>query len=491
MNPPPLFHGLDRWDPTALRKCLRQGGFHREPLKSLGLPESWLRSKVPRAALLGHAPDTLPIHTLIRLFTLGDAIDGHLALKVLGDSIHGLLEIGFLETLQGNVRSHYQLCPIGDSWIACDFPGFQRPEGPDHVMGIGPSSQLLASLTPLGIEGRTLELACGIGWLSQELLNSGISVVSSDLNPRALDLGRFTAKLRGIKSPDFRLGDGFSTVAGETFDLIVANPPYVQSPGGSVIYREAQVGDPICARLLRDAPQFLNLDGIAVVLINWTHHGDDDWSDAPLSWVPEQGTRRWLFQTECSSPADYAWKWISNDALFMDEQAACDEIERWLTHYREIGAKRISAGFMILQKCTPGGEWTRSDSRAANKIDSDAGRDLLRVLDNETWLARDPELLTTRFVIPEGLHAEVSMKLASHGWNRETIRLTSPCRLSYDGQIDENLLRLIAIINEGKTPLAMLEEIQGAPQFAAIDDLPQRISELVRELVRHGILVPA
>lgn len=490
MTPGGLFQNLETWDPAPLRVQLRKGGFHREALEALGMPERWLRSAIRRAALLGHAPDGSPVNSLIRLFTLGDAIPGELAFLALGDAIHGLLDVGFLEAGGGLVRSRYQLSPLADGWMASDFHQRQGEDVADYVMGIGPSSILLASLTPR-IQGRALELASGIGWLSGNLAKTGMPVVATDLNPRALELGRFSARLNGIEGIDFRHGDGFSTVAGEKFDLIVSNPPYVQSPGGHMTYKESRPGDPICARLLREIPDYLAPGGIAIVLINWTHATDDDWPDAPLSWVPAVGTRRWLFQSDCSSPADYAWNWIAGDLRFTDEQAALDEMRRWLGFYQENGVKRLSGGFMVVQKCEPGGEWARSESRAADNIDAAAGLDLLRVLNNQTWLATCPDLLESRFSVPAGVHAEARMSLAPGGWSRDTIRLTSPARLSYDGQIDENILRLLAIASEGKPPSAMLREIQAKPEFAAIPDLPERITALVRELVDHGMLVPA
>ena len=490
MSSAALFTNLDGWNPEPFRASLRKAGFHRAGLETLGLPERWLRSTVPRAALLGHVPHGSPVETLIRLFMLGDSIDGELALAVLGEAIHGLLDIGFLAAGGGVVRSLYQVFPTGDGWHACDFHRRQGEDADDYVMGVGPSSILLHSLTPR-LDGRALELACGSGWLSGHLAGAGMEVVATDINPRALDLGRFCARLRGIEGIDFRHGDGFSTVRGETFDLIAANPPYVQSPGGNMIYKESPAGDPICARLLRQVPDHLAPGGIAIVLINWTHASDDDWAEKPLSWVTPAGTRRWLFQSDCSSPATYAWTWISNDLRFRNERAAEDEIRRWLAFYQENGIKRVSAGFMIVQKCEPGGEWTRTESRAAENLAPEAWPDLLRVLANETWLASRPDLLETRFTVPDGVRAEASMALQDGGWSRETIRLSSPARLSYNGQIDENILRLLAIVREGERPSAMVREIRAKPGFDDIPDLDERIAALVRELVLHGMLVPA
>ncbi|HSP42599.1 MAG TPA: methyltransferase [Luteolibacter sp.] len=480
---------LDRWDPLPLRERFRRVGFQKQALESLGLPEHWLRSAVPRAALLGHTRDGTPLDSLIRLFTFGDSLDGERAFYALGDAVHGLLEIGFLEAGGGVLRSRYQIVPAGEGWIACDFHRRQGEDADDFVMGIGPSSMLLAALAPVGA-GRALEMACGIGWLSGKLAAAGMQVVASDLNARAIELGRFSARLNGIAGVDFRHGDGFSSVAGEKFELIVANPPYVQSPGGNMIYKESRAGDSICARLLREVPEYLAPDGIAVVLINWSHTSDDDWTEGPLSWVTPAGTRRWLFQSDCSSPADYAWKWISSDLRFREEQTAVDEVRRWLDFYQNAGVNRISGGFMVVQKCGPGGEWTRTESRAAENFDVRSGDELRRVIENETWLAVGHSLLEARFTVPDGVRAEVRMVL-ENGWTRETIRLTSPMRFAYNGQIDENLLRLLEIVRSGKKPAAMVEEIRSKPEYASIPDLPARISDLTRELVRHGLLVPA
>jgi SAM-dependent methyltransferase len=485
----PLLPNLDRWDPAPLRKRLLQAGYQSKALESLGLPESWLTFPPSRAALTGYIEQGSVLESMMLLFVLGIPLDGASAYNALGDAVHGLLDIGFLEAGGGVVRSRHQICLLNEGWIACDFHRSQGEGRMDYVMGVGPSSRLLAALAPV-TQGRALELACGVGWLSGKLAAAGMQVVASDINARAIALGRFSERLNGIDGIDFRHGDGFSTVAGEEFDLIVANPPYVQSPGGNMIYKESAEGDPICARLLRDAPDHLSPGGIAIMLINWTHSSDDDWTDGPLSWVTPAGTQRWLFQSDCSSPADYARKWISTDPRFRDDRAAADELRRWLDFYQKSGVNRVSGGFMAVRKCDPGLEWTRTESRAAEDFDASSGVELRRVIENETWLIHGHSLLDTHFRVSDGVRAELRMVLDECGWSRETIRLTSPARLSYNGQVDENILRLLELLRAGKTPAAMVEEIREKPEFSSIADLPQRISALTRELVGHGLLVP-
>jgi hypothetical protein len=178
------------------------------------------------------------------------------------------------------------------------------------------------------------------------------------------------------------------------------------------------------------------------------------------------------------------------DPRFAAQDLALAEMKRWLAWYRATGVKRVSGGFLVIQKCAPGGEWTRTDSHSAERIGAGSGAEILRVIRNETWLATLPDLLETEFTVPAATRAEAQMTLGPTGWERETIRLTSPARLAYDGQIDENILRLLALVREGKRPSAMVAEILARPEFAGATDLPERISGLVRELVSYGMLVP-
>jgi hypothetical protein len=80
--------------------------------------------------------------------------------------------------------------------------------------------------------------------------------------------------------------------------------------------------------------------------------------------------------------------------------------------------------------------------------------------------------------------------LLDRGWGMRTIRLRSSGQLSYDGQVDEFILRLLEACRAGGKPGDLLDEILSKPQFAGATGVDSQIAGLVREMVRHGLLLP-
>jgi release factor glutamine methyltransferase len=74
-----------------------------------------------------------------------------------------------------------------------------------------------------------LDMGCGSGVLGLTLAADlpGSQVTLADLSPDALDLARENAALLEIPNATFVESDLFSALAGQLFDLIVANLPYV------------------------------------------------------------------------------------------------------------------------------------------------------------------------------------------------------------------------------------------------------------------------
>ena len=76
---------------------------------------------------------------------------------------------------------------------------------------------------------QVLEIGTGSGCIAVTLarLRPQARVVATDISEPALAVARANAAPHGTEHIEFRLGDCYAPSAGEQFDLIVSNPPYV------------------------------------------------------------------------------------------------------------------------------------------------------------------------------------------------------------------------------------------------------------------------
>ena len=107
-----------------------------------------------------------------------------------------------------------------------------RPEDP--VAYIGQESLFFAQFV-VGAErcDRALDLGAGAGLLS--VLAPGREVVAVELDPFAAEVARFNVSMGGHDHVGVVEGDLFGPVAGERFDLVIANPPFLPAPAGVML----------------------------------------------------------------------------------------------------------------------------------------------------------------------------------------------------------------------------------------------------------------
>lgn len=262
---------LSRLDPAvapALARRLAEVGFDRSFVKTLdaqlpGLPVhlqtrglAWLTVDDPRPAALA-----------LRLLALRLALTADELALLFGATLAAELQaMGLLVPQRERWRCALQLELVNQLLVLSDPQGTER----DTVMAVGGSTQLLAAACyPQAPIDRALDLGCGCGTLALLLADSCREVVGTDINPRALQLARFNAALNGISNCDWRLGTLFEPVAGERFDLIASQPPFLPHRPGSppVLYLHGGPrGDELPLALLAQAPQHLTHEGLAVVL---------------------------------------------------------------------------------------------------------------------------------------------------------------------------------------------------------------------------------
>jgi release factor glutamine methyltransferase len=115
-----------------------------------------------------------------------------------------------------------------------EFYGLDLEVTPD-VLIPRPETELLVDLAlarlPDDREARALDLGTGSGAVALAIAGSRRSaqVIGTDISSAALALAQRNAARLSIGNVSFVASDWFASLAGQRFDLIVANPPYVAS----------------------------------------------------------------------------------------------------------------------------------------------------------------------------------------------------------------------------------------------------------------------
>jgi methylase of polypeptide subunit release factors len=122
---------------------------------------------------------------------------------------------------------------------------------------------------PLPRRARIVDMGCGAGpgGLAAAQAAVGVSphLVLADINPRALHFAAANAALAGQAGVEFAQGDLFASVGG-AFDLIVANPPYLNDAAQRT-YRHGggRRGEGLSARIVREGARRLAPGGRLVL----------------------------------------------------------------------------------------------------------------------------------------------------------------------------------------------------------------------------------
>lgn len=308
-----------------------------------------------------------PVETLTRLFLLQAPVPRGDAERALPDLLDALSAEGLVEQSVGEVAARLDVRPYaapydddpGDLWIVSDLtPGLDGSPnrvGADHVLGISPASTSLAQQTLRAPVGRSLDLGTGCGVQALHLARHSRSVVATDVNARALWMTRFNAALNEVGNLDVRDGSFFEPVAGETFDLIATNPPFVISPatGERLVYRDSGMpGDRVVEHIVRAAPDLLAPSGWCQVLANWVIARDVPWDERLGAWV-EESCEALVVQREVLDPAAYVELWLK-DAGLHGSPGYAERYDTWLSWFDEQGVEGVGFGWINLRKRATG-----------------------------------------------------------------------------------------------------------------------------------------
>jgi methylase of polypeptide subunit release factors len=491
----------------ALRSAFERVGYHVDGVPAL-LGESAhaaLGRDEPVAARLA-SRDGGPLGTCVRLFLLGDAEpEAEVAEALAPLPVPDALAAGLLRRDGPDLAAALDVRPHGADerswWVVSDLEprrGHLSPPGTDHVLGVGQASLSLASATVRRPVRRLLDLGTGCGVQALHAAGQAGELVATDVNPRALALAEATFVLSGVPV-ELRAGSWLEPVAGERFDQIVSNPPFVVGPPRvRHTYRDSGLaGDGMGARLVGALPGLLTDGGVAQLLACWLHVEDEDWTERVTSWLPaEGGVDAWFVQREVADPALYVGTWLRDSGVDPASPQGREEAERWLGWFAERRVEAVGFGFVTLRR--PASAAGRAAPTVLCEDLWQAMADPLGVetagwLDRVDWLrghAGDDALLAARLRLTPTVVLERTARPGEEGWEA---LLATVRRLDGPGwrhEVDEPAAALLAGC-QGALNLGELLELLALSHDRPVGELAAAALPTVRELVRHGLLRPA
>ncbi|GAA4660303.1 DUF7059 domain-containing protein [Gordonia humi] len=438
-----------------------------------------------------------PLATLVRLFLLGSTEpESDVGAAFDGLSVDALVDDGVLARADGGVRALLDIRPHGsddaDYLVVADQDASMRPGAVahDHVLGIGGASMSLAQAVIRTPATRALDLGTGCGVQALHMDSHCGEIVATDTNPRALALAAATARLNGM-TWDLRRGSLYEPVAGETFDLIVSNPPFVVGSGSQdYIYRDSGiVGDGVSRQLIENAAAHLNPGGIAQLLANWVVYDEENWDARVRSWVEQSGLDAWVVQRELADPISYVSLWVSDAG-----ESPADAARRgadWLDWFEREGIVGVGMGSVTLRR--------PAEDRPADIVIEEitaAGQEVTG-FEAQAWFTRrdflratsDDDLLAAS-LSTSPVFLETQSLPGDDGWQQVGASVTRPGGPGAVLGVDEVLTALLAGCR-GQVPLRGLITLLAEFHGVDADALADAAMPSIREAIGRGILFVA
>ncbi|MFZ1285549.1 MAG: methyltransferase [Candidatus Phosphoribacter sp.] len=304
-----------------------------------------------------------PVAVLVRLLALGFPVawdDADRALPTL--RADGAAALGLARAEGADLRATCDLRPYaadGDQWwVASDLSEIATgaPLAETHVLGIGNASTTLAEWTIRRPARRALDIGVGSAVQSLHLAAHCQDIVGTDLSARALAFARFNAALNGLDI-DLREGSLLDPVAGERFDLVVSNPPFVITPRSGDVpryeYRDGGlVGDGVVEALVREVGAHLEPGGVAQFLGNWEIRRGAQWRERWREWLAGSALDAWVIQRDVQDPAEYAELWARDAGARSGAGPTSFEhlYAAWLADFADRDVEGIGFGIVTLQR---------------------------------------------------------------------------------------------------------------------------------------------
>ena len=400
---------------SLLGESLRDAGYSEEAIVDLLGDDAYSgdREDIP---VFERRLSRTNVDTLIRLLFLQLPVSASEAANALGSRALRALEATGLAQVGDDVVPRGRILPVDELLVASDdYPPGEEPS--DYVAAYTPTSRICEALTPRHRVARALDVGTGSGVQALFAARHARQVVATDVNARALAYTELNAGLNGLDNVECRQGSFFEPVAGETFDLITCNAPYVVSPEKRWAYRDAGFeADELSERLVQNAAAHLAEDGFATMILSWVADDEEAPDEHALAWAKRSGCDSWILPVWGSDPIEHAATW--NVDLAGDGTAFPAALDQWTQYLSRLRVRWVTEGAIVLHHRRSG----KANTVRVDELDEDdledAGDQVRRAFAARARLAelrKQADLLNERLAVASPLDLEREVRPSRRG----------------------------------------------------------------------------
>ncbi|EEI16781.1 DUF7059 domain-containing protein [Corynebacterium lipophiloflavum] len=494
---------------AALAEALKRASFSADGIAAHLGPEATEALYRGEPGVVRHAcRDSSQLSGLIRFFllrepmgvdTLAELLSPALALSLIDAHLARLNPAGEAQVAL-DVRPHviagenrFVISDL-DTSVSAHVPGR------DHVLGVGSASLSLLSATPCSPVERVLDLGTGSGVQAIAQSSCAVEVVATDVHPRALELAEATLAANAVRNVELREGSWFEPVAGERFDRIVANPPFVVGlPEVGHVYRDSGLWlDEASKLVVGTAPAYLAPSGSAHILASWVHLVDGSWESRVASWLPPTGVSAWVVQRDVVDPGFYVSTWLRDESIDPRSREGVERTAAWLDHFAAEGVRAVGFGWVFLRDIGDAPSEVTAETLSHEFTDA-LGPEVEEYFTRMDWLRgrSHDEVLQARYLVRPGLALEevsVADAETGMGFEHHVTRATRTDGPRFSHDIDAALRSVLAGLNPRGLSLGDVVGLFAASRGlddAAADELAHSAAAAAVDLIRHGLIIPA
>ena len=342
-----------------IRKALVQAGYNEKNICELLSIDSLQSIEPTRLHYYdAHVLPNTTLADLVRLFQLRASVPRGRVSQLFDETqLRCLVTLGILIESGPHLRGGVDLFCSGGLLLATDHRYMIQQDDrldEDPVMYIGMDSHGLVQTAPHQICDRLLDLCCGSGVQGLVASRYARQVVAVDVNPRAVRFSRFNAQLNGIHHYEVRQGNLYEAVAGETFNCILANPPFVPSPEDRFRFRDGGAsGERILRQIVSKAQSHLTADGRLCIVTDLVDL--KTYEQKLKGWLNNAAARSLILSTadrdeilfsvpHCHAPFSQSLELYHS------------ELDRWIQNFRDENLQHVNFGYLLVWLKTDGGE---------------------------------------------------------------------------------------------------------------------------------------